>query len=120
MNNYLVKHIAGIFFTILLVFGSSMQGVAGYVDNQIKLEKKANSHSEKKDTKALFSQTSAEEENNQKNGSSKEMNEKIHYFHQINLLTFFGVENSTSSDFFIPNHYTSMFDGVMTPPPELI
>ena len=120
MNNYLVKHIVGVCFSMLLMFSTNLQGLAGYIDYTIKLEEKAKHDSDKNESKALFSQTSAEEENNQKNGSSKEMNEKIHYFHQINLLTFFGVENSTSSDFFIPNHYTSMFDGVMTPPPELI
>jgi hypothetical protein len=120
MNNYLVKHIIGIFFTMLLVFSTNMQGIAGYLDHQIELKEKASKDAEKKKSKSLFSQTSTEEENNQKNTSSKEISEKIQYFLVINSFTFFDTKSTSTIDHFISNHYVSMNDGVTTPPPELI
>ncbi|MBO6213230.1 hypothetical protein SAMN05421738_1085 [Algoriella xinjiangensis] len=120
MNNYLVKHIVGIFFSMLLMFSTNLQGLAGYIDYTIKLEEKANHDSDKKDSKALFSQTSTEEENNQKNNSSKEITEKIQYFHQINLFTFFDAKQKSFSNYYHSDDYTSTNNGVTTPPPEFI
>ena len=119
MKDYLIKHSIGIFFTLLLVFSTNMQGLAGYVDYQMRMEQQDKKDSSDNDQKALFSQTSTEEENNQKNSSS-EITEKIHYFHEIKLFTFFNVKQTTHSDFHHSNPYASLDNGVTTPPPELV
>ncbi|WP_413532906.1 hypothetical protein [Empedobacter brevis] len=96
-----------------------MQGLAGYVDYHMKMEQKDKNDSSNKDKKALFSQTSTEEENNQKN-SSNEIVKKIHYFHEIKLFTFFNVKQTTHSDYHQFKRYSSFDNGVTTPPPEII
>lgn len=119
MKDNLIKHTIGIFFTLLLVFSTNMQGLAGYLDYQIRMEQNACNDSKKETTKALFSQTSTEEENNQQT-SSKEITEKIHYFHVINLFTFFKAKQNPLLDFHQSKKYSSLNNGVTTPPPELV
>ncbi|WP_313577938.1 hypothetical protein [Chishuiella sp.] len=119
MNNNLAKHIIGIFFTLILVFSTNMQGFAGYVDQQIKLEQKEVKKSQKKINK-LFSQSSSEEDNNQSNSSSKEITEKIQYFHEIKLFTFANLNTTENYNYYHSKHYNFMNDGVTTPPPEVI
>ena len=118
MNNNLVKHIIGIFFAFLLVFSTNLQGIAGYIDYQLKLEQKNLDSSN--ESANLFSQTSTEEENNQKNSSSNEVTEKIHYFHQINLFSFYNAQQKALLEFYHLDNYSSTNGGVMTPPPEFI
>lgn len=119
MKDYLIKHTIGIFFTLLLVFSTNMQGLAGYLDYQMRLEQKTCNDSTNDDSKTLFSQTSTEEENNQKN-SSNEITEKIHYFHEIKLFTFFNAKQTTHSNYHHSKIYSSLDNGVTTPPPEFI
>jgi len=94
MKDYLIKHSIGIFFTLLLVFSTNMQGLAGYVDYQMRMEQQDKKDSSDNDQKALFSQTSTEEENN--------------------------VKQTTHSDYHHSNAYASLDNGVTTPPPELV
>ncbi len=119
MKDYLIKHTIGIFFTLLLVFSTNMQGLAGYLDYQMRLEQNVCDDTTNDNSKALFSQTSTEEENNQQS-SSKEITEKIHYFHVINLFTFFKAKQKTYSVFHHSKTYSSLNNGVTTPPPEFI
>lgn len=118
MRDNLIKHIIGFFFTLILVFSTNMQGIAGYLDYQIKLEQNACENITSESTKALFSQTSTEEENH--HTSSKEITEKIHYFHVINLFTFIKWKENSFIDFHHSILYSSLNNGVTTPPPELI
>ncbi len=117
MKDYLIKHSIGIFFTLLLVFSTNMQGLAGYMDYQMSMEQKTEHDSDKNESKALFSQTSTEEENQT---SSKEITEKIQYFHQINLFAFFDAGKEATSAYFVSENYISANNGVTTQPPELI
>jgi len=114
MKSNFAKHIIGIFFTFLLVFSTNMQGIAGYMDYQMKLESKV---SHQKKSKKVFSQTSSEEENN---NSAKEITEKMPFYHQIKSFSFYDNQLTLVINFHHTKKYNFTNSRITTPPPQFL
>lgn len=112
MKSNLAQHIIGIFFTFLLVFSTNIQGIAGYMDYQMKMDSKV---AHQKKSKKIFSQTSTEEENNT---SAKEITEKMPFNHQLKIFNFYNDSPNLANTFHLTKKYNFTHSGVTTPPPE--
>lgn len=114
MKSNLAKHVIGIFFTFILVFSTNMQGIAAYMDYQMKLENKV---SHQKKSKKVFSQTSSEEENN---NSAKEITEKMPFYHQIKSFSFYDNLLTSVINFHHTEKYNFINSRITTPPPQFL